>query len=186
MDINKEIKDNEGLIGKVLKDIHFRNIKDGDYEDVYSIGRFGLYKGIKTYNGECKKSTYYYKCIKNAVLREFQIKSLKKNKFQDSFVPLELNNGDGSLENLIPDDIDIERDLILEETKKDVRNTLIKLKPIYQQVLCLHFGIGCEPHTFDEMTNIFGTTPQNIYLLYKKAQRDFVRKWKNENKRCQK
>lgn len=186
MNIEKEIKDNEGLIGKVLKDIHFRNIKDGDFEDAYSLGRFGLYNGIITYNGTTKKSTYYYKCIKNAILREFQIKSLKKNKFQDSFLPLELNNGDGSLENLIPDDIDLERDLLLEETKKDVRETLKEIKPMYQQVLCLHFGIGCEPHTFDEITDIFGTTPQNIYLLYLKAKRDFIRKWKNDNKRSKK
>ena len=186
MDIDKTIKDNEGLIGKVLKDIHFRNIRYGDYEEAYSSGRIGLYNAIKTYDGSVKASTYYYKCIKNEILKDMQLKNSKRNKFNNSLFPLETNNGDGSLENLIPDDIDLENDIILEEIKREVRNTLERLKPEYKQVMILHFGIECREHTFEEISAMLGTTPQNIYLLYKKAQRKFIREWKYDNNRSKK
>lgn len=39
-----------------------------DYEDLVSIGTYGLLKAQKTYNGSYKFSTYAHKCIKNEIL----------------------------------------------------------------------------------------------------------------------
>lgn len=186
MDINKIIKDNEGLIGKVIKDVHFRCVKYEDFEDVYSAGRIGLYNGIMSYDGSVKPSTYYYKCIKNEILRTFQFKSSKKNRFNESFRSIEYEYEEGTLEEVLADDTDIERDLILEETKKEVKETIKRLKPKYQKILILHFGIDCEPVTFEGMVEMLGTTRQNIHRTYLNAKRDFIKEWKYENKRCKK
>ena len=186
MDINDLIKKNEGLIGKVLKDIHYRGIKYGDFEEVYSSGRIGLYYGIMTYDGKRKASTYYYKCIKNEILKTFQLKTSKKNQFYDSIKSIEYEYEEGTLEEILADDIDIERDLLLEETKNEVRETLKKLKPKHQLILTLHFGIDCEPVTFEKMIDIFGTTRQNIHRAYQDAKKYFIREWKYGDKRCKK
>lgn len=186
MDINKKIKDNEGLIGKVLKDIHFRQIKDGDYDEVYSAGRIGLYFGIITYDGSTKPSTYYYKCIKNEIMKTFQIKSAKKNKFNDSARSIEYEYEEGTLEEVLADDVDLEKELLLDELKSEVRYTISKLKPKHQEILKLHFGIDCEPVTFEKMVDIFGTTRQNIHRTYQDAKRYFIREWKYGDKRCKK
>jgi RNA polymerase sigma factor (sigma-70 family) len=39
-----------------------------DYEDLVSIGTYGLLKAQKTYNGSYKFSTYAHKCIENEIL----------------------------------------------------------------------------------------------------------------------
>lgn len=186
MDINKLIKDNEGLIGKVIKDIHFRSVQQGDFEDVYSTGRIGLYNGIMTYDGTTKPSTYYYKCIKNEILKSFKEKTSNKNRFANSMRSIEYEYEDGTLEEFLADDIDIERDLLLEETKKEVRATIMRLKPKHQQILMMHFGIGCEPITFEKMIDIFGTSRQNIHRTYQDAKKYFMKEWKYENSRCKK
>ena len=186
MDINNEIKKNEGLIGKVIKDIHFKNVRYDDYEEVYSAGRIGLYNGIMTYDGSSKKSTYYYKCIKNEILRSFQFKTSKKRKFQDNMKSIDYEYEEGTLEEVLADDTDIERDLILKETQHEVRKTIAKLKPKHQQILKMHFGIDCEPVTFEDMVDTLGTTRQNIHRAYQDAKKYFIREWKYGDKRCKK
>lgn len=187
MDINKEIKDNQGLIGKVLKDIHFRNIRFDDYEELYSAGRIGLYNGIKSYNGSVKKSTYYYKCIKNEILKEIQLKNTKKRVFQDTLVSIDYEYEYKTILDELADDIDLEKDIIIKETREDVRKVIEKLDPKHQTALKLHFGIGCNPCSFTQMGKITGTTPQNMELLYKSAKRRFEKEWrKYENSRCKK
>lgn len=186
MDINKQIKDNEGLIGKVLKDIHFRKIRDDDFEEVYSAGRVGLYYGIMSYDGSSKPSTYYYKCIKNEILRTFQFKSSKKHKFNESFKSIDYEYEEGTLEEVLADDTDIERDLLLDELKGEVRKTIARLKPKHQEILKLHFGIDCDPVTFEDMVKIYGTTRQNIHRAYQDAKRYFIKEWKYGDKRGKK
>lgn len=186
MDINKKIKDNEGLIGKVIKDIHVRNIRYDDYEEVYSAGRIGLYNGIMTYDGSSKPSTYYYKCIKNEILKTFQLKTSKKRMFEDSMRSIDYEYDEGTLEEILADDTDIEGDLILKELQEEVRKTITKLKPKHQEILKLHFGIDCEPVTFEDMINVFGTTRQNIHRTYQDAKKYFIKEWRYENKRCKK
>lgn len=186
MDINNEIKKNEGLIGKVIKDIHFKNIRYDDYEEVYSSGRIGLFNGIMTYDGSSKKSTYYYKCIKNEILRSFQFKTSKKRMFQDNMKSIDYEYEEGTLEEVLADDTDIERDLILKETQQEVRKTIAKLKPKHQLILKMHFGIDCEPVTFEDMVDTLGTTRQNIHRAYQDAKRYFIKEWKYGDKRCKK
>lgn len=186
MDINDKIKKNEGLIGKVIKDIHVRNIRQGDYEEIYSAGRVGLYNGIITYDGSVKPSTYYYKCIKNEILRTFQFKSSKKRRFQDSMKSIEWEYEEGTLEEVLAADIDLERDLLLQEMKEEVRKTILKLKPRQQRILTLHFGIDCEPTSFEKMSEMLGTTRQNIHRAYQDAKRDFEKEWRYGDKRGKK
>ena len=186
MDINDKIKKNEGLIGKVIKDIHVRNIRQGDYEEIYSAGRIGLYNGIITYDGSVKPSTYYYKCIKNEILRTFQFKSSKKRRFQDSMKSIEWEYEEGTLEEVLAADIDLERDLLLQEMKEEVRKTILKLKPRQQRILILHFGIDCEPTSFEKMSEMLGTTRQNIHRAYQDAKRDFEKEWRYGDKRGKK
>ena len=184
MEINAEIKNNEGLIGKVIKDIHFRNIRYGDYEEAYSAGRIGLYNGIISYNGSTKKSTYYYRCIKNEILRTLQFNNSKKSLFQNNMSSIEYEYDYQTLLEELADDTNIEQELIVKETQEQVRKTLDKLKPNYQKILKLKFGIGCKKLTTKELAKLTGTTETNICDLCKKAKRDFEKVWLNDNRRC--
>lgn len=188
MNIDDEIKQNEGLIGKVIKDMHFTYRNFDDYEEAYSLGRIGLYKAIKTYNGEVKKSTYYYKCIKNAVKYIFQKKKTKRVQFNDNAISIYTEYDYKTLLEGLANETNIEGDMIQKETQKEiqhqVRKVIEKLKPNYQKILKLKFGIGCNPKTTKEIAAITGTTQNNICDLYKKAKRDFEREWVNDNRRC--
>lgn len=186
MDINEQIKKNEGLIGKVIKDLHIRNMGHLDFEEVYSTGRIGLYRAIMTYDGSTKPSTYYYTCIKNEILKIFQKKRLGKNRFHDNLRSIDYEYEEGTLEEILADDVDLERDLILKETQQEVRATIEHLKPKYQMILKLHFGIDCEPVTFEDMVSVLGTTRQNIHRTYQNAKRDFIREWRYGDKRGKK
>ena len=93
---------------------------------------------------------------------------------------------EGTLEEVLADDTDIERDLILKETQQEVRKTIAKLKPKHQLILKMHFGIDCEPVTFEDMVDTLGTTRQNIHRAYQDAKKYFIREWKYGDKRCKK
>ncbi len=71
---NEQIIENQGLVISIAKNFPRREI-----DDYIQVGRIGLLKAIRTYNGaKGKFSTYAYVCIRNEMLREYN-KNKKHN-----------------------------------------------------------------------------------------------------------
>lgn len=185
--MEKLIKDNEGLVGKVIKDLHCKFKSKEDYEEVYDAGMFGLIVGAKNYDGSSKVSTYLYKCIKNEIVRLFTYRTRQKEIPISKLYSLNYEYEEGTLEDELAMDYDLEQEIIKKETEKEVRYVLAKLKPSYQELMKKHFGIGCKEHKIRELAKEYNCSYQNIYIMYDKAKKHFIKEWrKYENSRSKK
>lgn len=179
---------NKGLVSKVINDLHCKYMNREEFEELYQIGIIGLVKSAKQYDGSVKESTYFYTCIKREILKMFAYRTRQKE------IPigkkLSINfeyNEDTTLENFLVSDIDIEEEVISDETKEEVRKVIKKLKPIYQEVLNKFFGIGCAPMKLGEIAKERHCTENNIYGVFHNAKRSFEKEWlKYENNRSKK
>lgn len=94
-------------------------------EDWYDLAAIGMCKAAKTFNEETSKfSTYAFKCMFNEVYhekrKERMAKAIPKDKLMYAQAEFENDNGSdtNSFFNLIPSDIDIERDVTLKDMIK--------------------------------------------------------------------
>lgn len=185
--MEKLILENEGLIGQVIKDLHCRFKNYDDYLEIYDAGMLGLIYGAKTYDGSSKPSTYLYACIKNEIVKLFQTRTRLKEIPISKIYSLEYEYEEGTLEDIIAIDYDLEANIIRDETAKEVKYVVSKLKPYHQEILKLHFGIDCEPHTLRQLAQKYNCSHQNIYRIYGIAKKHFIKEWrKYENSRCKK
>ena len=116
----QEYLENRGLIGIAFKQMHLYFRTQDDYQDYTDAGTDGLLRGIRTFdeNREVKKSTYYYTCIRNEIHKKIVEKNRLKNQRLVSLNQI-ANDLDGTeLIDLIPGSVDIEQEIMDNETKE--------------------------------------------------------------------
>lgn len=171
----KLITENIKLIYLVLKDMKLL-YKEDDYFDV---GMIGLVQGAKTYDAEkgYAASTYLYQCIKHAIIKEMQ-KDIKKSDIKVISLDKEVDELH-TLNDLIPDDINIENDYILKNEAIMISEAIKKLTPREQIIIKASFGL--EEYqgyslSFRKIGDILSTSKSNVYRIRKKA----IKKLKKE------
>jgi len=139
-----------GLIYKVMNDIH---CDKENQEDYYFAGLVGLINGIDNYNKDkAKESTFYYYCIKYAIICEFKNKKIKTISLNEPIDNIELQD-------LIPSNIDIEQELIKREQLKAIYNAINKLKnSLNKTYFCEYYGINQEPKNIVQIALKHGIT----------------------------
>ena len=120
MEENNLILEHKGLIYLAIKEEHLYWKTQDEYQDFIDAGYDGLLKGIRTYNNTkgVKQSTYYYSCIKNEMFKVIQRKELKKNSIKTVSLNKIVGSEEDELIDLIPDDVDIEREITIKERKE--------------------------------------------------------------------
>lgn len=79
VEIDNLIITNQGLIGKVIKDLKCYWRTEDEFQDLYDAGMIGLIKGAKEYKKELSsKSTYLYECIKNEICKSIYLNNQDK------------------------------------------------------------------------------------------------------------
>ena len=154
---DEKILKNLGLIYKVIKDLHckYNNYRDDEtFDEIYTTGLIGLIRGVDTFKpGIVKENTYYYKCIRNEILHLFTIRTSPKR--YTNVKPVSLDKeiiGSLQLQDIIPDDINLEEDLIFKDTLERVLDTLNKTeKKLNVEIFCKNYGIGCKRKTIREL-----------------------------------
>jgi RNA polymerase sporulation-specific sigma factor len=130
----KIVEDNLALVHYVVNKQY-----NGD-EDYASIGTLGLIKGVATFDeskGYCR-STYLIKCIRNEIYWYYRNDKNPKNTLS-----LDLEYEDCmTLENLVPSEIDIERDIIEDELHQRLFDNIAKLNDTEQYILNNYYGLG--------------------------------------------
>lgn len=167
---NELFKKHEKLIYLFLKRKGLIQEKD----ELYDIGLIGLVNGINTYDSKkgYKESTYFYKCISNQINQYFQLQSLPKRKCPGTILSLdkEYDDNQGTLKNLIPDSIDIEKEILSKEKNQILYKALDKLKPEWKYIIEKRYGLNNhEKQKQSEIAKHFGISKSAIYAKEKKT-----------------
>lgn len=184
VEIDNLIISNQGLIGKVIKDLKCYWRTEDEFQDLYDAGMIGLIKGAKEYKKELSSiSTYLYTCIKNEICKSIYLSEMQKRKINKkvylSFDQPCADDDTTTIGELIRDEkVNIENDIINSITREEVRNAISKLKPRYQQILKLKYGIECEQQSIVNIAKILGCSRKNVYSLLMSARRAFKRTYR--------
>lgn len=94
MNIDAMIKENTGIIYKVMNEFY---IKPSDKEDYFSIGLVGLWKAIETYQKDkgFAFSTYAYTVIRKEFWKEISYRNAKKRNDANIYCSIDQNVSDG-------------------------------------------------------------------------------------------
>ena len=107
------VLENERLIYFVMNKLHITYLRD----EIYEVGMIGLVRASKTYSKEKGTfSTYACKCIQNEISHELsKINSKKRNYKTVSLSQPITEDEQMTLEDVIPSDVNIEKDILLKE-----------------------------------------------------------------------
>lgn len=200
-EIDDLILRNTGLIKKCMKDLHsFALYADSEeeFENTYYAGLIALVKNAKNYNPEiATEGTFFYKCIRNGILRYFYFSNMQKrkiNKIQHSsfYEPAFVEDDSLTLEEIIPDEkINVEKEIENKIIIQQIVDTILKMKNKKNaDVLCKVYGLnGEETMSYEKIAKIHGCTRENIRRRYYNALKELkemILEGKYENKNSKK
>ena len=164
-DFDREVEENMPLVSYVLqKYYHTWN------EDMFQIGCVGLIKAVKTFDPSknVAKSTYYTKCIKNEIDSVNRRNNMKKR--SGTTISLNIGIADNlELQDTLADSINIEEDLIKNETLSLLYELLKELSERDKIIITLSFGLfNNEKKTQEEIAKIVGINQASISRCVKR------------------
>lgn len=167
----------ETMMYSILKKYGLYNKRE-DYIDICYIG---YAKALKKYDSSRSKvTTYIYKCIENELFQYLRKESAGKRKHEtESSLDYLINeNKNMTLQDVTPNDVNIEQDEIDKETKTELSEALKKLTNREKFIIENLFGIGTSEKTQLEVASELGLCQAQIYKIKEKV----LRKLKKELK----
>lgn len=163
--MNNLVESNLKLIYKVINDLglHYKQ------EEYYDVGIIGLIKASRTYNNRDNFGVYAYTCIKNQILSEIR-KESKYVDFRDTLsLDYEIGEDNFTLLDLIPDDTDLEKDVLTQDKYEKLYQCISKLKLKEQMVIKSYFGIKCSEKKLVDIAKELKTSKQVVSVIKKRA-----------------
>ena len=145
-----------------------------DLEDLVSIGRVGLRKGVDTYQNDknIKLATYASRCIDNEILMYLRKTKRKRTEvsFEDS-LSFDSEGNELHLEDVLGTDDDIVTKPIEEELDKYMMyQEVSKLEDRDREIIELRYGLnGKKEMTQKEVANLLGISQSYISRIEKKV-----------------
>lgn len=154
--------DHLGLIYKVINDLRLSYRQD----EFYDVGLIGLTKAIQTYDkSKGTFGTYGYMCIKNEILTE-----LAGEKEVDLLsLDYDMTGEEFTLTDIIPNNVNLERDILKKEEMNSLYYCLLKLKDKEIEVISSYFGLGREKITLNEIAKNMNLSKQRVCVIKQKA-----------------
>ena len=147
------VEKNIPITKKCIKDMLTRNMlyinSEEEFESVYFYALEGLINGVKTYDkSQAKKSTYYYKCARNGILKYIHFASMQKRKL-DKTIKYSLDDiisdspHSHKVEDIIEDErVNIEKQIETKYLLKEIKEILDNMKfKKTADVIKMRFGI---------------------------------------------
>ena len=135
----KIVLENEKIINGVLKEKHLSFMKD----ELYDICMIGFVNGMNTYDEAkgTKLKTYIANCIKTEIAKYFYIQNMKKRQAKViSYNVIVDGHGDTEMIELIADDYDLEKDILLREDNRQLYMAIQTLPRKKREILCYAYG----------------------------------------------
>jgi len=166
----KKILDNLGLIYKVMKDMNCQYKDQDDFDDIFGAGLIGLINGIDTLDDSKSKSKYLYMCISNNIKILFKYRTSKKNfnGMKEISINQPLRN-EKYLEDIIPNNVDIEKETINKELIEKIIKIINKFKKEKNiEIICKYYGLGYPKKTLRELAEEYNVSFQSIQQRIKR------------------
>ncbi len=150
------VKENLGLIRKCLKRICTSEM---DYDDLFSIGKFGLIKAVLTLDitKENTFATYACKCIKNEIYMSFR----KSNKYHnnislDDALSQDIEDNELTLSDIIADNsvADVGEQMIVRESICKLVSIILNCLPTMEKIVYLYNISGATQKYTAKILNI--------------------------------
>ena len=181
---NKLIEHNLRLVAHIVKKY---DKKEGDMDDLISIGTIGLIKGVDTYqkNHNVRITTYCARCIENEILMYFR----KNNKYQNDISIHEAvgYDKDGNpieiLDILKVEDVDFSDDIQLKDNIDNLKKYMNVLTPREREILEKRYGLNdTEECTQKNISKRLGISRSYVSRIEKRALMKLLREFMKNNK----
>lgn len=168
--MDEKVLNNTGLIILAMKQLNI-SYDSKNFQEYFDYGMEGLIRAVQTYD-ETKgvaESTYLTTCIKNEIIKCFKIKTRKKRYNPYGKISLDDDYADGvNLYEVIPNEIDIEKEVIRKIRYEEVVKLMYKMKNKKSiEVLKMYYGIGCKEMTLNEIAKKMGVSHARVSALKK-------------------
>lgn len=181
---NKLIEHNLRLVAHIVK--KYDN-KEGDGDDLISIGTIGLIKGVDTYqaNHNVRITTYCARCIENEILMYFR----KNNKYLNDISIHEAvgYDKDGNpieiLDVLKVEDVDFSDEVQLKDNIELLKEYMKVLTPREREIINDRYGLNNqESYTQKSISKKLGISRSYVSRIEKRALTKILREFLRHNK----
>lgn len=179
---NDLILKHKGLIYLAIKKEHLHWKTQDEYQDFVDAGYDGLLNGIRTFNPDkgFKESSYYYACIRHEMIKVIVRKNNEKNSVKVSSLNIPVEN-DIEIIELIPDIIDIEKEVFDNIRNEKLLGYVNQLKPKDRYVIKMLFGLdGWKQTTAIEIARRWGVNKNTITARRDRALNNLLKRIKKE------
>ena len=179
------VLNNKGLIIMVIKKLNIFPKTEDEFQEYFDYGMEGLIKGAKTYDKSkgIAESTYLTICIKYEIMKCFKLKTTKKRYNPYGEVSLDDDfNGNVNLYEVIPNNVDVEKEVIQKIRYEQVVRLLNKMKnKKYVKVVKMYYGIGCKEKNLTEIAKEMGLNRTRVSMMRKAGMRKLKKLVKEED-----
>ena len=181
---NKLIEHNLRLVAHIVKKF---DCKNGDQDDLISIGTIGLIKGIDTYkiNKNIKLTTYCARCIQNEILMYYRAnnKNNKNISINESIGYDKEGNEITILDILKSDKPDYAMDLHTKENVKLIDKYIKVLTPREKDIIARRYGLyNLREQTQKSIAKVMNISRSYVSRIEKRALIKMLREYiKNKN-----
>lgn len=111
-------------------------------EDYIDLCYIGYTKAIKTFNGNKSTfGTYVYKCMEYELLTNFKKEKTNSRKLNNNLLSIEYEYENGSIENTLISDDNLQKDIIEQETLNELYKAIFKLNIKEQYIVLSSFNL---------------------------------------------
>ena len=181
---NKLIEHNLRLVAHIVKKFDF---KEGDQDDLISIGTIGLIKGVDTFSNlkSVKLTTYCARCIENEILMYYR----SSRKFQntvslDDYIGTDKEGNKINLKDVIKDKSKpIEEELYLKDNINLLKQFIAELNKREQDIIIKRYGLNNQKAmTQKEIAKEMRISRSYVSRIEKRAISKILREFIKKNK----
>ena len=142
-------------------------------EDLVSIGTIGLIKAVNTFcpTKKIKLATYASRCIENEILMYLRKTANRKNELSiDEPLNVDWDGNELLLSDILGSDSDsVNRNIEMEDEKKQLLKVVGKLDEREKQIMTMRFGLfGSKEYTQKQVADLLGISQSYISRLEKR------------------
>jgi RNA polymerase sigma-70 factor (ECF subfamily) len=149
--------------------LRLSNIDDEEADDVLQDIFIKVYKNLNDFDKDLKFSSWIYRIAHNQVISHHR-KIIARPQTTEI---------DDVLMNKLKAEFDLEKQLQINFTQKEVNDIISALKPAYREVLVLKF---LEEKSYEEISDILTKPSGTVATLIYNAKKEFRKKWEEEHR----
>lgn len=166
----------EKMMYSILNKYHIKNTDD--YIDICYIG---YVKALKTFNEE-KSSfcTHVYRCMNHELIREIKKQNRLKRKHVELSLDYQYKNNNQEFFESFSSNVDLERDIIEQEKKKELYDAISKLNKNERTIIIKYYNLDNSDCKKGDIRNEVGLSRQRVDIIRNDALIKLKRMMKNE------